>query len=142
MTDRKKAFTLLELLLAVAIISLLAALIVVYLLPVKKRGLDGSIIAHLTQVRKEAALIQNQDGSYQNLCLGGTLNEGNLNLKEIEDEVMKRNGGRPVYCYASGEQFCVQTALASGGDFCVDYLGRATSLDTNCSDSNKKCVLP
>lgn len=140
--QKTRGFTLLELLLSVAVIGLLAVIIVVYLGQTKARAQDGGIKANLTQVRHKAAFLQNENDSYESLCQSGLLNESDPDLKAIADEVHKRNGARPIYCYASKDQFCVQTRLASGGDFCVDYEGRATSFETNCTDSNKRCSSP
>lgn len=133
------AFTLLELLIVVGIIGILASLIIIAVGGAKQRALDSSIKANLSQVRQEAASLQAESNSYTGLCSGGTLNEGNPNLALVEQEVMKRNGQQNVVCYADATSYCVQSPLASGGEFCIDVEGRASTTQTNCSGANIRC---
>jgi prepilin-type N-terminal cleavage/methylation domain-containing protein len=142
-----KSFTLVELLLVLAIIALLASLVIIVLGRAKKKALDGGIKANLSQIRQEASAIYTESNSYvapgNELCAAdNTLNEDNIShpsLARIEEEVMKRNGQRPVICYATTDKFCVQSPLATEGNLCVDFTGRVTTTLT-CSSSAFECL--
>jgi len=137
---RKGSFTLIELLLVIAIIGLLASLISVAASQARKKGRDGAIIADLSQVRIEAAVILNNDDNYNNLCdASNTLNNANPNLDLIEKETQKYNGNQPVSCFTDGASYCIQTPLATGGFYCLDSIGYAGKTATNCAAGYIAC---
>jgi len=143
-----KGFTLIELLVVIFIIGLLASLSAGVAMSYRNRAKDGRIEATLSQIRKEAALILNESGSFDStgneLCDSvNTINDGNLNhpdLRIIEDDVKKFNGSQDVGCHASGDQFCVQSPLVSapGSAYCVDSIGYA-GRTANCSSTHLSC---
>jgi prepilin-type N-terminal cleavage/methylation domain-containing protein len=138
-------FTLIELLIVLTIIAILASLIVIAIGQARTKAQDRAIEANLVQVRQIAAAIYTESNSFiapgNELCdQENTLNDGNFGyqkgLKTIEDEVEKRNGGTPVNCSATSDSYCIQTLLASGENFCLDYTGKAArgvcTVDNQC----------
>jgi type II secretory pathway pseudopilin PulG len=148
-----EAFTLIELLVIIGIISLLASLTLVVISEVRDRGKDTRIQTSLSQVRFEAALIYNSDGSYENLCCTpavvgcndfDTLNDTNDNLRLIEEDIKKYSGSYPT-CYAAHESYCVESPLVTDSSkaYCIDSVGFADITDTdNCDSLNYDCSSP
>jgi prepilin-type N-terminal cleavage/methylation domain-containing protein len=63
----KKGFTLLELLVVVAIIGLLAAVVIGVLGSAKKKGEDSAIKEQMSALRSQAELYANANGGYNNM---------------------------------------------------------------------------
>ena len=143
-----ESFTLVELLVVIFIIGLLTSFFAGALISYRNKAKDARVEATLSQVRKEATLIYNESDSFDfagnELCdLSNTINDGNINhpdLKVIEDDVKKFNGGLNVECYASGDIFCVQSPLVavSGTAYCVDSIGYA-GRTANCTSTHISC---
>jgi type II secretory pathway pseudopilin PulG len=142
-------FTLIELLVVIGIIILLASVGAVAAIEVRKKGRDTGIIANLSQVRTEAAVIYSRSEVYNNpldaLCdASNTLNDGaNTNLGAIEDEVRKHipsgvNPNNYPECYADTDRYCVQFPLNLGGTYCLDSTGYAGKV-ANCTIANIRC---
>ena len=125
-------FTLVELLIFLAIIGLLASFVLSAVSTARVKAADGSIEANLTQVRQVAAEIRTESDSYISagnaLCdVSNTLNDGNvdhISLATIENDIKKRNGGQDIQCSATVTRYCLQAKLLSGGDVCVDADGK------------------
>lgn len=137
-----KSFTLIEVLVVVAIIALLISINLVAIVHYQDKARDTAIAADLSQVRKVATMIYTDENSYEPVCAGdNTLNDSHSDLKTIEDDVNKFTGKDPT-CYSDRNLYCVQSSLLSTdvGHFCVDSTGFAGKIDGNyCKDKNKNC---
>jgi len=143
-----EGFTLVELLVVIFIIGLLTSFFAGALISYRNKAKDVRVEAVLSQVRKEATLIYNENDSYNapgnELCAGDdTINDGNLNhpdLAVIEADVQKFNGNQNVECYSNGDIFCVQSPLVavSGSAYCVDSIGYAGRI-ANCASGHISC---
>lgn len=140
---RKKGFTLIEVLIVVAIIGVLATIVAVSLREASDRGRNAKIIAGVVQARKVAEDMYLQEATgYTNLCdgLGGP--SSNLDIQTIEADVAEF--GKTLNCYAVQYHYCVSLQLM-GEDakyFCIDDNGNnIESVANNCSSSNVSCEL-
>jgi prepilin-type N-terminal cleavage/methylation domain-containing protein len=141
----KKAFTLIELLIVIAIIGILAGIVLVSLTGALKKGKDSRIQADLQQVRNIAGMIMNDEGGYDTLCASdNTLNDDHptygSQLRTIESDITTQ--GSSVTCYASGTDYCVSAKLVSPKTptyFCIDSNGNAVATSSYCTSANIPC---
>lgn len=146
-------FTLVELLVVVAILGILTSVVLVSLGTANTRGKDGAIQANLDSLRTQAQLYYNENGSYS---LNGTGIPASssctaANSVFVDSKITQQiiatdsvNGGaRSVACNvaAGGAAYAVYAELAStaGAYFCVDSNGiggrtthAPTGTDTSC----------
>jgi prepilin-type N-terminal cleavage/methylation domain-containing protein len=138
---QKKGFTLIEILMVVAIIGILATIVSVSLREASDRGRSARMIAGVVQIRRiaEEMYLQEADG-YNNLCdgLGGP--SSNADIQMIEAEVVK--DGRSLTCYSSQYYYCVSVQLTGENAkyFCIDHNGNnIESAATLCSADYISC---
>jgi prepilin-type N-terminal cleavage/methylation domain-containing protein len=143
----KKAFTLIELLIVIAIIGILAGIVLVSLTGALKKGKDSKIQADLQQVRNIAGMIMTDEGGYDSLCASdNTLNKNHSTygsqLGTIESDISAQ-GSTDLKCYASSTDYCVAAKLISKPDYyCIDSNGNALSTSTTanpCASASSKC---
>lgn len=132
---RRKGFTLIELLVVVAIIGLLATAIIVFLTgTVRGRARDARIASALSQIRNAAAVYQDKNESYNNVCtdpdIASLINDINSNLAPP---------GQTVTCGSSSSKYCARVKLNTPNKWwCVDSTLQSqeyTSDPTNCGIS-------
>lgn len=120
---RKKGFTIIELLVVVAIIALLTAVVVIAIDVYRARGSNASIQATLGQTRSEVALYrENNDGSYEGLC--DPARTGDFRIHEQYIEARLQSGGGDHLCFSDTNAWVMAVELkgSSGSEFawCVD----------------------
>jgi len=69
----KKGFTLVELMVVIAIIGILAAVAVVSLNSIRAKGRDTKRLSDIGQIRKAMETVNNEKGGYNQACVGKTL---------------------------------------------------------------------
>ncbi len=152
MLKKKEGFTLIELLVVIAIIGILSSIVLVSLGGARNKAKDARVEADLSQVRSIAEMIQDDTGSYVDLCdpdAPGTLqNSGGVNttyngqLGTIESDITTQ--GSSNVCNASPTVYCVSAPLIAraGYYYCIDSGGRAlsTTTATICDAANKDCL--
>lgn len=159
MNNKRQAFTLIEMLVVVAVIGILSSVLLTALGPARNKAKDARIIQEINQVRAYAETLYN--GNYSALVEieapfgGGEDNPdiGDSILKELFDD-MKDNGGRLVIKKLSNSQYLaysqLNTTLPQDGNpeiqikqyYCVDSVGRSTyTIDENhlLSGNNPLC---
>jgi prepilin-type N-terminal cleavage/methylation domain-containing protein len=145
---RKGGFTLIEMLLVVAIISLLTTIAVTAALAARDRANNSRIQAEISQVRIQAVSIKNDTdyfsgnpGLNDGLCdAANTLNDVGYpaSLKLIEDDVKIRSGA-DVTCYASDDAYCARARMLPNGYYCVDSTGFAGTSLPDCDGVTFNC---
>lgn len=138
----KNGFTLIEMLVVVAIIGILVTLIFGTSMMVRNKAINARIQAEINQVRAQADLIKNDTDSFISLCVTNTLNDVGYpnSLGLLEPDIASKSGAS-VDCYAAKDNYCVRArmVLSGGGYYCVDSTGYAGTSRPDCSDTNFVC---
>jgi prepilin-type N-terminal cleavage/methylation domain-containing protein len=141
---KRKGFTVIELLMVVAIIGILATIIVVSVREASDRTRNTKIVTSITQIRKVAEDMYLQEAAgYTRLCLAnGVLNVGYSDILETLKSDIENYGGSDIVCYSTQYSYCVSTQL-TGKDiryFCIDDEGNNTDAAIKvCASGNIKC---
>lgn len=145
-TSRQRGFTLLELLIVIAIIGILSAVTLVALTTARGKGTDAAIKKVLSASRRQAELFVDANGrTYANVCTNTTVN-GTKSIYENLNGIAGKygytysanndtgGGAGIVKCIDTSntngvEGWAAQAPLKSGTNqyFCVDYLGQAVT---------------
>ena len=128
---KHKAFTLIEILVVIAIIGILASIVLVSLSRTRNKAKDGRIISDMGQIRKAAEVWQSGNNRYTGMDADGT--EIDTLIKDIE------NQGATVTKHIGENYYCIYAELIAepGKVWCVDSGLNSLKLDgapTTCSD--------
>ena len=139
-----KGFTIIELLIVVAIVGILATIVIVSLREASERSRDAKIVTDVVQVRKIAEEMYIQEFSYDNLCSGGDLNTSySESLQTIKDDIENYYGGSNIItCYSGQRSYCVSAPLtgATTQYFCIDDEGNNTEAASDpCVNADSTC---
>jgi prepilin-type N-terminal cleavage/methylation domain-containing protein len=147
---KHRAFTMIELLVVVAIIGILSVTVMAALGTARGRGNDGGVKGDLSTVQVQGTLyygIGNTYGSSTSSCTPSGGSVFNDTSTTIEDGVgtalaaaVKHANGGDVQCRSNGSAFLVAAKLTNNNYWCIDSVGTATektsapgSSQTNCS---------
>ncbi len=120
-------FTLIEVIVVLAIISLLLAIIIINTGITRKQGKDSAIQSALREVRNAAGLYYDNTESYAGVCAeDGTLADTG-NFKRIEDFIIEQAG--VVTCRNTDEAYAVISTLNLGDCWCVDSEGASRKVE-------------
>jgi len=148
----KKAFTLIELMVVVAIIGLLVALSLVALKHYRDKGVDAAVKTELLSVRSAAELYYSNN--FEKVCYDGDIvdlnpedgtsgfNDGTLNddkFGAIEESIKKKTGSYPI-CKDDSSSYAVISSLKAAGCWCVDSTGESKELSgDDCNLTETSC---
>lgn len=120
-----KGFTLIEMLVVVAIVGILSATVLTALGPSRNKAKDARIISALQQIRVIAeTLYDGTSGKYPS-NLGS-----NSKITNASTEITN-NGGLHLTISVSSTTFAVSTQLNSGNYYCVDSVGAVGTTTAN-----------
>ncbi len=121
----KKAFTLIEMLVVIAIIGILAAVALTSLGPSRDKAKDSRIISAVNQSRSIAESLYNPiNNAYENLGIN------NNKFSEVKNDIS--NYGGNLVINASSTSYVIYSRLASNpaNYYCVDSKGNALIVST------------
>ncbi len=146
---KQKGFTLLEVLVVVALIGIFASIVMVALNTSRDKGRDSSIRADLAGMRSQSQLYFTNNNNFASTdiatCGSGifTVTKTNQGLFEALAEIEKQNGTNSAVCAAGQTKWAVSSPLHNGTSWCVDHQGSSkvgiVDTDTN-SPSFATCI--
>lgn len=116
MLKKKNGFTLLELIVVIAIIALFATIVVLQVNNPKNKTADAAVKAQMKEiaVQAQAYAIEN-NGSFLNMCTADSVISAALNQ-------VTKNSTSLAVC-RDGQNWAVLAALKGGGSWCMDSFG-------------------
>jgi prepilin-type N-terminal cleavage/methylation domain-containing protein len=138
-SKRSNGFTLVELLIVVAILGILISIIVVAIREYSQRAKNTKILSDVSQVKRIAeSIYMSQSDGYVNLCQADNLNENDQDLKILKEDIEKQGGS--ITCKSIEESYCLSVSLVGGSYLCLDDEGDSGIYQTNpCSSANSVC---
>ncbi len=137
---KNKGFTLIEMLVVVAVIGLLSSVLLTALGPAKDRAKDSRIEQEVNQVRSLAETMYN--GTYSSLEVLPAVNIQNADLKALSDDITTQGGAltiikaNPPTTYVAYSKLNLTTGDSSNPQtqyYCVDSVGHALVTTTEPS---------
>lgn len=125
----QRGFTIIELIVVIAIIAVLSAIVLVNVVPYNKRGKDSAIKAQASQIRSAGTDFFSTYSTYTGMC--------NLNTQcsKIESNITKLGGSLGGNLSTQATTFCIDFKLSDSVTlWCVDNTGYNGPTD-NCSSS-------
>jgi len=135
----KKAFTLIEMLVVVAIIGILATAVIISIGPARTQARDARIRGDVEQLRNLAETYFNQNNfSYLGFSCSTII--GGTSAQTLCNDISTQNGGVAPQIVATQVNVCISAKLASGGYVCLDSTGKVTTSATTLTcNANGTC---
>jgi len=136
LNKKNQGFTLIEVLVVIAIIGILAGIIIFSLKETKDKAKDARIIDEMSQIRSVANMHYN-DNSYS---FNG-FSCGVVNMSVVCNDITAQGGDLidPIPVSLDGQDYCVEAKLNSGAWWCVDAQGRSAKYDTSTMPTEPAC---
>lgn len=134
---QKQGFTLVELLVVVAIIGLLASILIANLNVGRSKAKNNVIKENTYSLKLAAELEYDENNSYEGVCLESPdydiSNAAGTNFLRIRTAINNNGGTTTGNCYDSATKWCAEVTDMpyNSEDWCVDSAGYAGSTD-NC----------
>ncbi len=126
--NKSKGFTIIELLVVVAIIAVLTGIVLVNVTSYINKGKDAAIKGNLSTILTNSAVFYDTNSSYTNLCTDAYVT--------VPEDAITSAGGTPT-CQVSGTgtNFCACSTLkvTSGDVFCIDSTGYKKETASTCA---------
>jgi prepilin-type N-terminal cleavage/methylation domain-containing protein len=136
-----KGFTIIELLVVVAIIAVLAAIVLVNVTGYINQGKNASIKGNLATVLTNGAVFYDQSGSYSGFCTNAYFTVPQAAVVAAGGTTTcQANGANTAWC--SCATLKTTSAEPAGSTYCVDSTGykKVTQNANGCSTTNGRCT--
>jgi len=135
---KKGGFTLVELLIVIAILALLTTIIISGTNSARIKAKDAAIKEDLSSLRSGGELWNNTNGTYAGFCVDNDCNCAlcSIDWKNICSAIKTQNSGKAVNCtFSAGNAgWCASSQfVGSSKYYCVDSTNKAQTQDTACS---------
>jgi len=130
----KKGFTLLELLVVVAIIGVLSAVVLASLNNARSKGSDAAVKSNLDGVRNQAAIYYDNNGSYGTLVVANACTGANAAGSVFVLDQVIANQIKSANAAGAGLQSCSNSASA----YAISVQLKSSSTAAWCVDGNGK----
>ena len=140
--QKLRAFTVIEILVVIAIIALMSSLLVIGTMSYRDKAMDSRIIDEMHQFRASAAIVNETNGNYDNVCCGAAPCDANINSLCID--IGNQGGTKPsddssgidiIKPASPANAFCAEVKLNTDKYYCVD-----SSLTSKQYSSNPACA--
>lgn len=128
-------FTLLELLVAVAIIGLIASIVLVGIAQRQRNAKREAIVSEMNQVSKQAESFYVDHDGYAGICTSGNDLTDQGRLGELKNSIEEKGG--EIKCMSTVNDYAVSSALPTGNHWCVDSHG--TFKETESPVTTTRC---
>lgn len=128
---KRSGFTLIEMLVVIAVIGILSAAVLASLGPARNRAKDSRIISGLNQVRAIAEILY--DGDYAAVIVTQT------DIAKIDADIDGNQGNLTITRGTGDLTYAAETPLAGGGFYCVDSAGTAKNYSSDPDTSSGLC---
>jgi type IV pilus assembly protein PilA len=135
--ENQKAFTIIELIIVIAIIAVLAGIILANVTQYNSKGKDAAVKGQISQIRTAATDFFYTNGSYNSgtgMCPG----TGTTACDKIYANIIKLGGQPGSNKYITANAYCMDFTLNSGASWCVDNTSYVGPTD-NCTSSHVSC---
>lgn len=123
---KTRAFTLVEMLVVIAIIGIMAGLVVVIFNTVRSKGKDEAIKSNISQLAIDADIWgtkNNNNNNWSGWCSQGA----GTNFANLKADIMANNGGTEPICNGTATTWVIAAVMANGNsDVCTDSTGKTT----------------
>jgi len=121
-----KGFTIIELLVVVAIIAVLAAIVLVNVTSYINKGKDAAIQGNMSSMLVNGAVYFDNNGNYTSFLTSA-------GYTAPADAAKTANGGTVLTGVATSTAWCSCSPLKTSGTFCVDSTGTKKTTATACA---------
>lgn len=153
-TSVRRGFTLIELLVVIAIIGILSAVVLASLNTARNKGADAAVKSNLQTIQTQAELFYDNNTNKYNTdataavvaaagcpTTGNTMFASDTTIKNAVSAALNAVGTTTSRCYmpANGQAYFIQVGLKTGGSYCVDSTGQATTTNTWLTSASTAC---
>jgi len=134
--NKSKGFTLMELIVVIAIIGVLASIVLTSLNTVRIKGSDASAKSALGQLRAQAEMYYDTHHNYGvstsecSTVAGDAMFDGDT-MANIIQNLGTHTSTSSITCASDSNAWAVSAVLRGGGTWCVDSTGKSASSTRN-----------